>query len=317
VNIAGQHTMSDANVSRKSSVSMVAAVVVLYHPKLLLLDRLLQSAVGQVEKLYVIDNSPESSDEGSSYFDKYQSSISYLPLGDNKGIATAQNIGIRKCMADGYSHVLLLDQDSALPPGMVNKLIAVERELLKRGEKVAAVGPIFIDEKTGNYPRVVRLLMQRQRESAQSSGEPIPTGALQASGSLIRCRVFSAVGTMLDELFIDHVDTEWGYRAKERGYKSYLTPDVVLQHSTGDKVIHLFGREIYLHNSIRHYYIVRNSVYLLRSARMGVKWKAIAIIKIPSYVFVYAWHSNHKVNSVMLLSRAILDGFRGKLGRLN
>ena len=73
---------------------MIAAVIVLYHPEPSLLDRLLRSVVGQVDKIYVIDNTPGSNADGSSYFDQYQTNISYVPLGENKGIATAQNVGI-------------------------------------------------------------------------------------------------------------------------------------------------------------------------------------------------------------------------------
>ncbi len=68
---------------------MVAAVIVLYNPDMSLLDRLLRSVVGQVDKIYVIDNSPGSTADFSSFFDPYQDSISYVPLGENRGIANA------------------------------------------------------------------------------------------------------------------------------------------------------------------------------------------------------------------------------------
>ena len=42
--------------------------------------------------------------------------VSYVPLGKNRGIAEAQNIGIDLSIKGEYSHVLLLDQDSALLP---------------------------------------------------------------------------------------------------------------------------------------------------------------------------------------------------------
>ena len=61
--------------------------------------------------------------------------VSYVPLGKNRGIAEAQNIGIDLSIKEEYSHVLLLDQDSALSSGMVNKLLAAEEELLGKGEK--------------------------------------------------------------------------------------------------------------------------------------------------------------------------------------
>ena len=85
---------------------MVAAVIVLYHPNLPLLDRLLRSVVGQVDKIFVIDNTPRLTADSSSFFDEYEAKIQYVPLGENTGIATAQNVGIRASMNAGYSHVL-------------------------------------------------------------------------------------------------------------------------------------------------------------------------------------------------------------------
>jgi rhamnosyltransferase len=297
---------------------MVAAVIVLYNPEMTLLDRLLRSVVGQVKKIFVIDNTTGASEGMSSYFNKYQGCISYLPLGDNKGIATAQNMGIRKSVEGGFSHVLLLDQDSVLPPDMVKKLLNAEQELLREGKKVAAVGPLFVDEKTGRFPRAIRHKMQAlQNAGEQKARNTVETDWIMASGSMIRSSVFSEVGPMLDELFIDIVDTEWGLRSKNNGYSCYLIPDVLLQHSTGDRVIQVLGREIFLHNNTRNCYIVRNSTYLLRRRYMGWRWRASMICKIPSYILVYCWYSDHRFESLVLLSKALLNGARGKLGRLD
>lgn len=148
---------------------MVAAVIVLYNPAVPLLDRLLRSTAGQVEKMFIIDNTTGSSEKFSSYFHNYEGRVSYLPLGDNKGIATAQNIGIRRSMDAGYSHVLLLDQDSALPLDMVKKLLDAEHRLLSEGKKVAAVGPLFVDEKTGRLPKAIRHKMQALQNAGEQS----------------------------------------------------------------------------------------------------------------------------------------------------
>lgn len=298
---------------------MVAAVIVLYNPDMLLLDRLMRSVVGQVDKIYVIDNTPGSTADFSSFFDQYQANISYVPLGENRGIATAQNVGIRASMDAGYSHVLLLDQDSALPQDMVNKLLDAEGELVRAGEKVAAVGPLFVDEKTGSFSRAIRHSYLRVHKIAvdQNLRKPVATDYVIASGSLIRMCVFADVGMMLDELFIDWVDIEWGMRAKGRGYKSYIIPGTLLHHSVGDAAITILGREISLHSDVRNYYIVRNSTYLLRFKSMGWEWRTATIPRIPKYIVTYFWYSDHRMRSLNLLLHAFLDGIRGKLGRLN
>lgn len=298
---------------------MVAAIIVLYNPEMSLLDRLLRSVVGQVEKVFVIDNTPGSSAEFPSYFDKYQSCISYVPLGENKGIATAQNVGIRKSTDAGYSHVLLLDQDSALPEDMVRKLLDTESQLIHAGTKVAAVGPLFVDEKTGTISRSIRhhnLRIKRKSVDPNASA-PIETDYLIASGCLIRTSVLQDIGGMMDELFIDWVDIEWGLRCIAEGYASYIVPAVLLKHSVGDSSIKVFGRELSLHNDLRNYYIVRNAVFLLRRKSMGWQWRIVTVPRIPRYVLLYCWYSDHRMKSLYLLLHAFRDGILGKLGRLD
>ena len=97
-----------------------------------------------------VDNTPGDSATMVAFLEKFPYPISYLPLGDNKGIGEAQNIGIRANISHKCSHVLLLDQDSALPPGIVKKLIVAESELLKAGKKIAAVGPQYMKKQVSH-----------------------------------------------------------------------------------------------------------------------------------------------------------------------
>jgi rhamnosyltransferase len=298
---------------------MVAAVIVLFNPDTSLLDRLLRSVVGQVGRIYIIDNTPGSTVDFSSFYNQYWDNISYIPLGDNKGIATAQNIGISASMDAGCSHVLLLDQDSALPSGMVKKLLDAEEGLILAGKQVASVGPVFIDEKTGSFSKAIRhgYLRVHKIEVDHTSERPLETDYIIASGSLIRTSILQKIGRMMDELFIDWVDIEWGLRAKDNGYTSYIIPNVLLRHSVGETAIHVLGREVSLHNDTRNYYIVRNSTYLLRVGSMGWKWRTVTIPRIPKYVLMYSWYSDRRLRSLGLLLKAFWDGIRGKLGRLN
>lgn len=296
---------------------MVAGVIVLYNPNMLLLDRLLRGVIGQVDRIFVIDNTPAPTDFNSSYFDQCHDSISYVPLGENKGIATAQNVGIRASLEAGYSHVLLLDQDSALPGDMVKKLLEADRKLILAGKKVAAVGPLFVDEKTGEKSSPFRQGYSRARkiEIGGDSTDPVETEYVIASGSLIRREVIQDIGMMLDELFIDLVDIEWGLRAKSKGYQSYIVPSVVIAHSVGDRAIQVFGRSIYLHGDTRNYYRIRNGVYLLRLRHMGMRWRISSLLRVPKYVLIYSLLSRHRLRTLMLLCRACVDGMRAKNGR--
>jgi rhamnosyltransferase len=299
----------------KSDNSSVAAVMILFHPDPHLLFRLVHSVVPQVDKLFVVDNTPGYGHTIPAVFNNCGRPVTYQANGLNKGVATAQNIGIHLAMLEHFTHVLLLDQDSALPPGAVESLLAAEQSLLRAGKHVAAVGPLFIDEKSGHpscgvrhsWFRVQRIPIDR------SANESVETDYLISSGSLMRSSVLNQVGLMRDELFIDWVDAEWGFRARSCGYQTYIVPSVVMLHSIGDATVRFFGCQINLHSAARDYYIVRNAAYLLRERRMGWNWRLVTIINIPKHIIVHAWFSRRRWVSLRQMLHAIWQGLFGKM----
>jgi len=299
----------------------VAAVIVMCHltePRLL--ERLLESVVDQVSSTFVIDNTPSDQVKGCPIPDAYQSRVYHVPLGENTGVPHAQNIGIERAIAGKYTHVLLLDDDSALPGGMVQKLLAAEALLCAKGELVAAVGPVFVDEKTGVYSPAVRpsFLLPKRFPVDLNSNTPVETDYLIASGSLIPTKALEVVGAMRGEFFMDWFDIEWGLRAKKLGYKSYICPNAVMRHSIGNAAAKFFWKSISLHSDFRNYCIVRNGVYLLRtSSFLGRQWKTLIIFRIPKYIVLYPLYSKRPIHCFSLLLRGIVDGLSGKLGRLD
>ena len=295
---------------------MIGAVIVLYHPDLTLLERLLTSLAGQVDRVVAVDNTPGSSAAIPTFLETLPYPISYLPLGDNKGIGEAQNIGIRANISQGCSHVLLLDQDSALPRGIVDKLTAAERELLKAGKKVAAVGPQYIDEKTGIPSFAVHFCNTTVRKIPLDSlsSVPVETDILIASGSIISSAALYAIGMMRDDLFIDFVDTEWALRARSKDYQCYCVPNAIMRHNIGNAAIKVFGKNVYLHSDLRRYYRLRNAVYLLRLSSMGWQWRSYILRWIPYYLFLNLFTAERKLSNAHLLLNALWHGLLGKLG---
>jgi rhamnosyltransferase len=273
---------------------------------------------GQVDRVVAVDNTPGLPGISPAFWERFPYRISHIALGENKGIAEAQNVGIRQSIRDGCSHVLLLDQDSAPSPGLVSKLLAAEMKLLKAGKQVAAVGPQYVDEKTGTPSCAVRhgCLTVRRVNLDPRSDDPVETDNLIASGSLTRVDAFRSVGMMREDLFIDFVDTEWGLRARSKGYKSYCVPDAIMMHSTGDAAIRIFGKEVYVHSDVRRYYRLRNAVFLLRLRSMGWQWRSYISPRIPYYILLYVWLSERKLRNTGLMLKALRDGLSGRLGPL-
>lgn len=294
-----------------------AAIIILYHPQTEALRRLVASLHGQVGQVFAVDNTPGCCSEQSPFADSAERWLTYIPLGDNYGIAAAQNIGIAQ--AAHFSHVLLLDQDSALSFGMVEKLLAAERALLLSGSQVGAVGPLFTEASSGRTSRAIqyRRLRVKRRQVDPLSAMAVESDYVIASGSLIRTSVLAEIGTMQADLFIDWVDVEWGLRARKLGYKSYIVPQAVMSHCLGDSTARAMRKYVPLHSDVRNYYIVRNATYLLRTNVMNVSWRLITAAKVPFFIAFYSWHSRAPGKSLALLTRALSHGLRGRLGRMS
>ncbi|MDE2421447.1 MAG: glycosyltransferase family 2 protein [Gammaproteobacteria bacterium] len=298
----------------------IGAIVVLYFPNQSLLKRLLQSLVHEVDQIFVIDNTPSIAVDRltHAWFAAENFNVMYQSLGNNLGIAQAQNIGIKQAISNHCDHVVFFDQDSAIPPNMIQELLRYEKLLLDQSIKVGAIGPLFLDEKTGEYSKAIRhgRLLVNKINVDPNDNEPVLADYLISSGSLIRVETLKATGFMREELFIDWVDIEWGLRANKLGYSHFIIPRAIMRHSIGDDFVTLGHKKINLHNDIRNYYIVRNACYLLLDPHVDKRWRVNIAFKIPLYIIFYSLTSKSKVNSFIQLLRACSDAMKGNLGKV-
>ncbi|XBS69866.1 rhamnosyltransferase [Acerihabitans sp. KWT182] len=237
------------------------------------------SAIGrQVHEVVIVDN-------GSSAFCRAalgdivrNSGRRHLILhAENQGIACGQNRGIALSLAWGCTHTLLLDQDSVPAADMVRQLLAVESGLVARDIKVGAVGSTAVDRRTRTRASFVRKRgIWIHRCYPGITEDCIETDFLISSGTLMRNNVIKNIGLMNDGYFIDHVDTEWCFRATHKGYRLFGSSKAELKHSLGDAVIKIWftrWREIPRHNPLRNYYTFRNTVRMIYHTPMSISWR--------------------------------------------
>jgi rhamnosyltransferase len=93
----------------------VCAVVVTFHPASEVLANLSQ-VHQQVQNVVVVDNGSRLESLAPLRAASASAGFHLIENGENLGVATALNIGIRQAQALGAVWVLLFDQDSALPP---------------------------------------------------------------------------------------------------------------------------------------------------------------------------------------------------------
>jgi rhamnosyltransferase len=301
--------------------SLLAAIVVLYRPDSSAVRGLIQRLEDQVDVIFVIDNTPvlELLPETDQFPSQCKIPLYYTALGENVGIASAQNIGICKALDAGASHVILFDQDSLPAVGMVQALLSAEDTLTRGGSPVAAVGPVFVDDRSGWVSPAVRysFLGLRTVPVDLSSSAAIEAHFLIASGCLIRRSVLSKVGIMREDLFIDWVDNEWGLRARKMGLRCYVVPEARMRHNVGDGIVRICGKVMHLHAETRNYYLLRNAIYLMRVRTMGLRWKLSFLPRLPLYLVIYPLLAENKLRHFATLLHAVLDGMCGRLGRLD
>jgi rhamnosyltransferase len=297
----------------------IAAIVILYLPTEKTLFRLLKSLQDTVEHIYIVDNTPtkQISWVSSLWFACNSFQVRYLSLGDNFGIAKAQNVGIEMAIQRGCDHVILFDQDSEASPGMVATLLAEECLLLSQDVKVGSVGPAFIDEKTGDYTAAAKQGWFFVKRIPIQAGDtkPISVDVLIASGTLIRTQVLKDVGMMMEELFIDWVDIEWALRAGRYHYAHFMIPKAIMHHTIGDDFVDIGVRKVNIHSDFRKFYIIRNACFLLTTREMQFKWRVNTAFKISAHMLIYLVTSKNKIKLLRLMFSAIISGFSGRLGK--
>lgn len=294
----------------------VTAVVVTFHPSVEC-ERLLASLDRQCGKVVVVDNGSTQSELGELRATIARSGIELIELGRNTGIATAQNIGIEQAREGGAQFVLLSDDDSLPADDMVEQLLAGIASVEPDG-KVAAVGPLVGEEKAGadQLVYVSRKWGPRRATCEELQKSLVPVAFLIASGCLIRMAAFDVVGPMDDELFIDHVDLQWGLRAKRAGFDLFVVPAARMMHSLGDENVQLPGRTqpIHVHGPIRNYYLARNTVSLIKSGLLPVSWRVGYLVWLLKYAaFNTLLIDQHRERATKIV-QGVRDGLRGRGG---
>lgn len=319
--------MSEAQLAMPNCAASVeadrtAAVVVTFNPDEPVFRRLLQSTLGQLGTVVVVDNGSARIDVATICFseDAGGGRIRYVPLGANLGIAAAQNRGIEAAKAAGAEYVLLLDHDSVPADDMVAMLRQADRQLRDAGVEVGAVGAVAHDRRTGTTSKVVRMVRGRVQRLATLTSEPyVEADFLIASGTMIAISVLERHGMMNEGYFIDHVDTEWCLRVKARGMRLFAIPRARLEHALGDHVVRVWlgrWREVPVHSPARDYYMFRNTVRMLLTTPMSLAWRITHVFRLSQFAVFFGLGMSPRLKRIRLMTRGIIDGVKGRGGAL-
>lgn len=297
---------------------VTAAIIVTFNPDLDTLHKSLCSLKLQVEFIIIVDNSSQSR---ISFDCITRENTILVRLESNVGLAAAQNIGIDHARRVDATHILLLDQDSVVTGNMVSTLHEGMRFLKKNGVmKIGAIGPIYIDSKTGHQSHHRRFgLFGISKYKCCRDDEIVRVDYLIASGSLIEISTIDVVGRMEESFFIDHIDTEWVLRAASYGYFSWGHCGAKMHHSMGDSVTRVWflrWRNIPTHQPSRYYYVFRNGVLLHLRPYVSRRWKWLDYVRMVQYILFIITLHDRKYASLKCAVVGVIDGLKKKTGKL-
>jgi rhamnosyltransferase len=297
----------------------VCAVVVVYQPKLNILKLQLDLLVPQVATVVLVNNG--CSESLSSWVAKqcFSSVPVIVGSGSNVGIAAAQNIGVAHCKLLGATHVVFFDQDSQPSENLVSILFEAALDLKRKSVLVGAVAPQYSDSNSGVYSGFARLGLLGHRKIIFDANEScVEADFFISSGMLIPVSTIDLVGGADESLFIDHVDTEWCFRARSLGYRLFGVPEAKLVHCLGSfrqRVWFLRWRSVPYHAPFRYYYMFRNALLLMQRDYVPLRWKVSEVGRCFRAFIFFSLFSKNRLKCIKEMCRGVVDGVNSVSGK--
>lgn len=286
------------------------AVIVAYYPDEDVLARLVSALVPQVEHILVVDNNSEGFDFRP--IAALSEKVSLVINQENLGIAAGFNQGVAFAIENGSSHVVLFDQDSLPAEDMLAKMHEVFQDAKARGIKLAALGPNYVDVKGAGQSPFVKVQGLRLVRVSGENRKFVSVDHLISSGCLVDLEALGVIGVFEEQLFIDYVDTEWCLRAKSKGYELYGVCEAYMKHDLGEQFLTILHKTIPVHSPLRHYYLMRNGVWLIRRPWVGWRWRIIDTVRLTKILIVFSVFGKPRLEHIRSMLRGIKDGLLAK-----
>lgn len=232
----------------------VDMVTVTYNPEMKLLTKVIQSMFEQVRKIYIVDNTPGKAKE----LEQFQNEkVEIIYLGNNKGIAYAQNIGIKKSLENNSDYIVLSDQDTIYPKNYVKKMLN-DLNLYPEKDKVAAIASLYKDINRNAFVPFIKHSKYSFKKIYVKSGVHEISQAI-ASGLIIVSKHLKEIALMNEKLFLYWVDLKWCWRAIYKDYKLLGNANIYITHKEGNIAKKLLWKTLPIRNPISHYYIEKRT----------------------------------------------------------
>jgi rhamnosyltransferase len=263
------------------------------------------SILPQVSTVFVIDNASDR-ESGLALTELCaELGVALIANKDNIGVAGAFNQAASMAISRGYEWMLLMDQDSVAPVGLVQRLMCGANRW--GGTRL---------------PAVLCPLSTRSDPSEHESVIPDAGMAVEScnnAGSIIRLAAWKAVGGYDEDFFVDYVDHDFCFRCRQHGWDVIQICGAVMVHSPGSPIRHwlLWKRPLTSnHSALRRYYIARNRILFYRKYwHFDTRWvlcDGCNALKEVVLIVLFETSRREKLNAIGV---GVVDGCRGITGK--
>lgn len=283
--------------------SRSCAGVVLYKPDTKLLKVLGHALAGR--RLFAFANGPMDHQILAAFAG---TDLRLIESPTNVGLGVGLNAIAQAAFEDGFGHIMLLDQDSTPSLDLLDQL-TVQSLALERQENVALIAPLLIPPSEGFYKPI-----HYQRRSLERADGLVSLDFAPTSGSLVNRRAYETIGPFRDDFFIAGIDVEWGFRAWNLGWSTYLVPGLKMPHRWGEDVRseEIAKPQILRQTNVRNYYYARNVVATARLAHVPWRWRVKSAAALAAQLGLLAIRGDK--GSAKPAWTGLIDGLRGRLG---
>ena len=280
----------------------------------------LQECLSSLEKVdysnffvLVVDN---GSTDGSARYLHEQTGIDCLFLSTNEGFVGGNNQGIEYAVKQDADFVLLLNNDTIVDPSFISQLI----NEVQHNPEVGIAGPLicYASDSTVVWSAGGRIDKIRGETSMVGIGEdrknydlkqPYQVDFVTGCAMLVRRQVIEDIGLLDTRFFAYYEETEYCYRASKKGWKCLIVPSALIWHK--------ISPEVRASSESVHYYMTRNRLLFIRSAKLGFSAYLNALMEdlrtYLSWSLKSKWRSQKRLRKAHI--QAVLDNFLNRWGK--
>lgn len=238
-------------MSDKNHDISLAGAVILFHPTAEVIQNI-SSYIDELVVLYIIDNSISKNEKLLSEIKAISPKCKLISNSENLGIASALNQAVEIACNEGHDWLLTMDQDSHFTDNAFFKAF----NEFENKEEVSLFAPELV-------------VFQKEYIKGKKISFKIVRDMLMTSGNIINLKTCNQIGRFEKKLFIDEVDTDYCFKLLKNKFTIIQIEGSYLFHPLGYiKKVDLplgFKKQIVEHHPFRHYYISRNSFYILKN----------------------------------------------------